>query len=58
VLVLDTPRCSNASADEWGETAARILSANKPDGVDVELSLYRLLCDGRLDFSRQLDDLH
>jgi uncharacterized membrane protein YfcA len=39
VLFLDTPRCSNASADEGGEIAAGILSANKPDGADVELAL-------------------
>lgn len=58
VLVLDTPRCSTASADEPGETSARILSANKLGGAHSELPLYRLLGDGRLDFSRQLDDLH
>jgi hypothetical protein len=58
VLLLGTPRCSNASADEPVEIAARILSANKPDGAGVGRAFSRRSCGGQVDFSRQLDDLH
>jgi hypothetical protein len=52
VLLLGTPCCNNASADELVEIAARILSANKPAGAGVGLA------GGQVDFFPQLDDLH
>jgi hypothetical protein len=59
VLPPGTPRCSSASADAGGEIVAHILSANKPDRAGVgPASGSRLFCDGQLDFSRQLNDLH
>jgi hypothetical protein len=59
LLPSDTSGCSSASADEQGETAVRILSANKTECADVELAVgSQLFGDGQLDFSRQLNDLH
>ena len=59
VLPPGTARCSSASADAGGEIVARILSANKSDCADFELAVgCWLFCDGQLDFSRPLNDLH